>query len=90
MNPVFVYGPTLQRVSSPADLPTSAKIWMLSILGKLAEPPVKEAAEHGWIDVRDLGEAHVRCLEREEAGGERILACAGTLLVLAEGGVLML
>ncbi|KAJ3540762.1 hypothetical protein NMY22_g4164 [Coprinellus aureogranulatus] len=78
LNPAFVYGPTLQPISSPTDLPTSAKLWMLSILGKLPEPPVKEAVDNGWIDVRNLGEAHVRCFEREGAGGERILACAGS------------
>ena len=33
--------------------------------------------DNGWIDVRDLGEAHVRCLEREQAHNERIVPCAG-------------
>ena len=33
-----------------------------------------------WIDVRDLGEAHVRALETEAAGGERIIVSAGHFL----------
>lgn len=32
-----------------------------------------------YVDVRDVGEAHVRALEVEEAGGERFLLSAGTL-----------
>jgi nucleoside-diphosphate-sugar epimerase len=30
-----------------------------------------------WIDVRDLANAHVISLEKEAAGGERIIVCAG-------------
>ena len=30
-----------------------------------------------WVDVRDLAEAHVLALERESAGGQRIIASAG-------------
>lgn len=31
-----------------------------------------------WIDVRDLANAHVLSLEKEAAGGERIIVSAGT------------
>jgi hypothetical protein len=31
-----------------------------------------------WIDVRDLGLAHQLALEKEEAGGERLIVSAGT------------
>jgi nucleoside-diphosphate-sugar epimerase len=31
-----------------------------------------------WIDVRDLANAHVISLEKEAAGGERIIVSAGT------------
>ena len=30
-----------------------------------------------WIDVRDVAEAHVLSLQRENAGGERIIVSAG-------------
>jgi hypothetical protein len=30
-----------------------------------------------WVDVRDLALAHVRALQKEEAGGERIIITAG-------------
>lgn len=32
---------------------------------------------NSWIDVRDLGSAHVLSLLKEEAGGERIIVTAG-------------
>ena len=31
-----------------------------------------------WADVRDIGEVHAVCLEKEAAGGERIIVTAGT------------
>ncbi|KAJ3534910.1 hypothetical protein NMY22_g6723 [Coprinellus aureogranulatus] len=73
----FVYGPNLQRVSSPSELLSTSRFWFQSILDGV--PAMSEGAiDNGWIDVRDLGEAHVRCLEIEEAGGERIITCAGS------------
>ena len=30
----------------------------------------------GWVDVRDLAKAHIIALEKEEAGGERILVAS--------------
>lgn len=32
-----------------------------------------------WVDVRDLGDAHVLALEKEESGGERLFISAGPL-----------
>lgn len=40
----------------------------------------------GWVDVRDLAEAHVRALSREEAGGQRIIVSQG--LSIHPGGFL--
>lgn len=33
---------------------------------------------HGWVDVRDLAEAHVLSLESEKASGKRIIISAGS------------
>lgn len=44
---------------------------------KAESTPAILAQSSGWIDVRDLGEAHVRALEKEAAGGERIIVSAG-------------
>ncbi|KAJ3533965.1 hypothetical protein NMY22_g7115 [Coprinellus aureogranulatus] len=78
LNPPFVYGPTLQRAATPSDLISTSALWMHSIISK-AEPSYPSfGRDNAWVDVRDLGEAHVRCLEVEEAGGERIIPCAGS------------
>lgn len=34
-------------------------------------------AGSAWVDVRDLAEAYVLASEKPEAGGERIIVCAG-------------
>lgn len=54
-----------------------------------AYPPEALSTEgSGWVDVRDLAEAHVRALSKEEAGGERIIVSQGLLVHL--GGFLAL
>ncbi|KAJ3526558.1 hypothetical protein NMY22_g10113 [Coprinellus aureogranulatus] len=77
INPPFVYGPTLQRISSPKEMLSTSNFWLQSILEKAAGPSMPGAHENSWVDVRDLGEAHVRALEKPEAGGERIGVAAG-------------
>ncbi|KAJ6571117.1 NAD(P)-binding protein [Mycena capillaripes] len=84
MNPPLVVGtdgpchyflanqPVLHAVSSPDALNTSTKM-MYDAFHK----PGASAGGGCWIDVRDLALAHVRALQREEAGGERIIITAG-------------
>ena len=36
-------------------------------------------SKNSWVDVRDVAAAHVVALEKQEAGGERILFSAGGL-----------
>lgn len=45
-------------------------------------PKTKEVlhSSHGWADVRDIAEAHVRSLENEDIGGERVIVCAGPFI----------
>ncbi|KAJ6452663.1 hypothetical protein C8R45DRAFT_1083348 [Mycena sanguinolenta] len=72
LNPPLVLGPIIHDISSPETLNTSARSMYLAF----TKP---EASSGGgcWIDVRDLALAHVRALEKEEAGGERIIIAAG-------------
>ena len=35
-----------------------------------------------YVDVRDIGEAHARALEVDEAGGERFIISAGTFAII--------
>jgi len=47
-------------------------------------PKTKEAllGSTCWVDVRDVALGHVLALEKEAAGGERIINTAGTSLLL--------
>ncbi|TFK63059.1 D-lactaldehyde dehydrogenase [Pluteus cervinus] len=73
LNPPYVFGPTIQAVSTPKDLGAS----MLDLHNTIFVPGYKSKeglyASSSYVDVRDLGEAHVRALLRDEAGGERII-----------------
>ncbi|KAF7336883.1 D-lactaldehyde dehydrogenase [Mycena venus] len=72
MNPPLVVGPVIHAVSSPQALNTSARM-MYDAFTK----PGAAAGGGSWVDVRDLALAHVRALEKEAAGGERIIISAG-------------
>jgi nucleoside-diphosphate-sugar epimerase len=69
--------PTIQEVTTPSTLNFSSLEFYNTIIAR-AESMKKLG--NAWIDVRDLAEAHVRGLEREEAGGERIIVSAGEFL----------
>ena len=68
--------PVIHEVSTPDSLNTSAKQWY-DVVVKAESTPSALLQGSCWIDVRDLGEAHVRALEKEAAGGERIIVSAG-------------
>ncbi|KAF8879127.1 hypothetical protein BD779DRAFT_1676521 [Infundibulicybe gibba] len=71
-HPPFVYG---QRY---ADLNLTSWDWYTNVvLGNpiIMNPPAPN--DRPWADVRDVATAHVLALEKPEAGGERILICAG-------------
>ncbi|CCM04251.1 uncharacterized protein FIBRA_06418 [Fibroporia radiculosa] len=75
LNPPFVFGPVIHEVEKPTSLNASMIWWFYNVVGGQLHP-----TEIGmcWIDVRDLAEAHIRAMERKEAGGERIIVAEGT------------
>ncbi|KAF9258739.1 D-lactaldehyde dehydrogenase [Marasmius fiardii PR-910] len=76
INPPFVYGPTTNYVSTPENLSISAADWYKTVVAKYAENQSSEYLETKftcWVDVRDVAEAHIRALVKEEAGGKRII-----------------
>jgi len=77
LNPPFVFGPALHEVNSVKALNESLSQLYDSIFNKdkTAEDLKGTSA---WVDVRDLGEAHVRALRMAEAGGERIIVSSGS------------
>ncbi|TEB29173.1 NAD(P)-binding protein [Coprinellus micaceus] len=73
--PSMVYGPSVHSYASPAELTGTQKTWWDGVVG---EGKTKETLSQGanWVDVRDVAEAQVRALEREDAGNERFLVVA--------------
>ncbi|KIK66140.1 hypothetical protein GYMLUDRAFT_38656 [Collybiopsis luxurians FD-317 M1] len=75
--PPYMFGPPLHEVTSLESLNFSLGFWAAAILQKnyLGQNP-ETFPGHGFLDVRDAAEAHVRALETAAAGGERIIVCA--------------
>ncbi|KAF9816374.1 hypothetical protein IEO21_04127 [Rhodonia placenta] len=78
LNPPYVYGPILQEVGSPDALNESMREWY-EVLFKstLLVEELGQTGSNSWLDVRDLGKAHVLAIQTEAAGGERIIVCSG-------------
>lgn len=68
---------TLERLN-----PSNTVLYNAIVKGNFggASPLVGPGPGHGWTDVRDVAEAHARALEAPPAGGERIIAIAGTMV----------
>ncbi|KAL0062381.1 hypothetical protein AAF712_010727 [Marasmius tenuissimus] len=82
LNPPFVFGPATNYVPTPDKLGTSATDWYKTLM--TYEPDAAGKSEQAltarvssWVDVRDVAEAHVRALLKQEAGGNRIIVSAG-------------
>ena len=53
------------------------KFWWDAVVGHLFPPEMALNGSQSWIDVRDVALAHVLALQKEEAGGERIIVSSG-------------
>ncbi|KAJ7311769.1 hypothetical protein DFH08DRAFT_897584 [Mycena albidolilacea] len=73
LNPPLVLGPIIHAVSSPAELNTSAR----QMYEAFTKPGAAGTGGGCWVDVRDIALAHVRALQKQAAGGERIIVAAG-------------
>ena len=85
LNPPYIFGPvTAEPVSAAAPRhpqATSSKTWFDAVVnGDFAGFNPLDAPGHVWVDVRDVAEAHVRALERSEAGGKRIVVAGGSFV----------
>ena len=79
--------PVIHEISKPESLNTSMMDWYNTVLleesgGQTAHQLVTTGPP--WIDVRDLAFAHVRALQVQEAGGERIIVGTGKHKVLSQ------
>ncbi|KAG6861785.1 hypothetical protein C0995_012289 [Termitomyces sp. Mi166 len=76
LNPPYVFGPPIHELKSPEALNTSSRLWYDAVVvGGQPEDFLKMGL--AFIDVRDVADAHVLALEKEAAGGERIIISAG-------------
>ncbi|KAK7045109.1 D-lactaldehyde dehydrogenase [Favolaschia claudopus] len=78
LNPPFVFGPTIHHTPTPDSLNASARQFY-TMLTEESTPAIRHSGSC-WVDVRDLGRAHVLALRRPEAGGERIIVSAGAFV----------
>ncbi|KAF8999630.1 hypothetical protein BDQ17DRAFT_1308413 [Cyathus striatus] len=77
INPPFIFGPAIHEIPNLKALNTSLKAWYEIVVKNVPGTKASLEASNAWIDVRDVAEAHVRALEKETAGGERIIVSAG-------------
>ncbi|THU93784.1 NAD(P)-binding protein [Dendrothele bispora CBS 962.96] len=81
INPPYVFGPIIHDVPNPSALGVSVGQWYETVVTGSQDPETTLGGSKGgigWVDVRDLAEAHVRALQREEAAGERMIVSAGS------------
>jgi nucleoside-diphosphate-sugar epimerase len=72
-----LWQPVIHEVEDPTSLNVSAAMWYENVV---KQKHTETGPTNSWIDIRDLAEAHVRALERPEAGGERFIVSAGSSL----------
>jgi len=77
MNPPYVFGPAIHEVGAPEALNESMHDWFHSVFKGSKDPKQLSSIGSCWIDVRDLAEAHVLSLKKQEAGGERVIISEG-------------
>ncbi|KAG6864719.1 hypothetical protein C0991_007672 [Blastosporella zonata] len=80
LNPPYVFGPVIHDVKNAEALNTSLRHWYDVILGISHSEALLKTEGSGYIDVRDVAEAHTLALEKEAAGGERIIVSAGSFV----------
>jgi hypothetical protein len=68
--------PMLHEANSLEESNSSLIYWYKAVFGQLPDEELVNSGG-GWVDVRDLASAHVAALEKEEAGGQRIIVSAG-------------
>ncbi|KAG5351732.1 hypothetical protein C0989_005133 [Termitomyces sp. Mn162] len=78
LNPPFVFGPAIHELKSLDALNTSLRQWYDAVLGNNQNETFLKVQGSTYIDVRDVAEAHTLALEKEAAGGERIIISAGS------------
>ncbi|KAH6890938.1 D-lactaldehyde dehydrogenase [Coprinopsis sp. MPI-PUGE-AT-0042] len=80
VNPTVVFANPLQELGSPQDLSETMEYWWYHVICEVPKTDEQLGSGSGWVDVRDVADAHVLALEKEEAGGERFLITADSFI----------
>ncbi|KAI0631858.1 NAD-P-binding protein [Trametes polyzona] len=73
INPSYTFGPVIDdTLSSPSALSVTPLL-MYKMVFATPAPPDRQPKRLNYVDIRDVTEIHIRALEVEEAGGERII-----------------
>lgn len=75
--PPLVLGPVVHHLATLDAINTSNERVVQLVRGEWRESIPDTGAAFLWIDVRDLATAHIRALERPDAGGRRLFTTAG-------------
>jgi len=71
--------PTLHDVDKLEDLNTSSLLWYDQVAKNTSSSPDLGQSVGSYVDVRDVALANLLAVEKEAAGGERILVPTGKL-----------
>ncbi|KAI0076359.1 NAD-P-binding protein [Panus rudis PR-1116 ss-1] len=77
INPPYVFGPVIHEVPEPSALNTSVDMVYRNVFKGEADKETIATFSGSWVDARDVAEAHVQALKKEEAGGNRFVNSAG-------------
>ncbi|KAG5635176.1 hypothetical protein H0H81_012138 [Sphagnurus paluster] len=75
--PPHVFGPVIHDVTDVDSLNISMRTWYDVVLVDGKSKDFLTTQGSAYIDVRDAAEAHILAMEKEAAGGERIITPAG-------------
>ncbi|RPD52415.1 NAD(P)-binding protein [Lentinus tigrinus ALCF2SS1-7] len=73
LNPTYVFGPILHDVDRPENLNASMRIFYDAAVADARDKETLATWGSSWVDVRDVGLAHVLAMQTPGAGGERII-----------------
>ncbi|ETS82206.1 hypothetical protein PFICI_07208 [Pestalotiopsis fici W106-1] len=77
INSTYNFGPVQRRLPSLDAMNTSNHRIRDMVLGRMKDKIEPTAPVYTWVDVRDVGEAHVRAMTLPEAGGNRFYIVGG-------------
>ncbi|TFK50045.1 D-lactaldehyde dehydrogenase [Heliocybe sulcata] len=81
INPPFIFGPVVHEVTTPDSLNSSTKLFYDGLVkGESHGQDPSKYPDGGWVDIRDIAEAHIKALEVPAAGGERVLVIKDTFV----------